>query len=249
MSITPCHVWSFAGCHVHGGHPSLDIWTTIHPNTVALVLDGSFPLNASPALWPTHLSLIAQPGVVDQLFRALLALAALVFLAVEGALIYAVFRFRHKEDNQSGPEISPRPGLEIVWTLIPAVLVIVIAVFSLRVLAAPSTGYLAGDDSAVGQDTAEAGRVVFMTYGCSACHSLKAVGAKGTVGPSLNGVGSWAGTTVAGMDAEAFLHQAILDPEAHIAVGYQSGIMPTNFSTRLSPAQLSGLVKFLMAQK
>lgn len=229
--------------------PSLAIWTTIHPSTLALVLGGiGLPIEAggfsAPALW-----LLAQPSLVDQLFRVLLALAAAVFLAVEGALVYAVFRSRRAEVDQPGPSISPRPALEIVWTLIPAVLVIVIAIFSFRALAVQPAAGPNGGDAAPAPDTAEAGRTVFMTYGCSACHTLKVVGAKGSVGPNLDRVGSWAGTRVPGMDGWTFLNQAVLEPEAHIASGYESGIMPTNFSTRLSPAQLSGLVKFLMAQK
>jgi len=227
----------------------LDIWTTIHTSTIALVLGGIGSQFATQTFSPSALWSLAQPNLVDQLFRVLLALAAIVFLAVEGALVYAVFRSRRAEEDPSGPTISPRPGLEIVWTLIPAALVIVIAIFSFRALAAQPAARPDGGDSAPSPDSAEAGRAVFMTYGCSSCHTLKAVGAKGTVGPGLDKVGSWAGTMVPGMDGETFLHQAVLEPEAHIASGYESGIMPSNFSTRLSPAQLSGLVEFLMAQQ
>ncbi len=226
----------------------MDIRTVIHPATLALVLSGmGSPLAAGP-FTPTTLWSFAQSSLIDELFRVLLTLAAIVFLAVEGALVYAVFRFRRSQEDRSAASISPHPGLEIIWTLIPAVLVIVIAIFSFRALAAQPSGPNGGE-AAPSQDTAEAGRGVFMTYGCSACHTLKAVGAKGTVGPSLDGVGSWAGALEPGLDAGTFLHQAVLDPDEHIASGYESGIMPANFATRLSPAQLSGLVKFLMAQK
>lgn len=226
----------------------MDIWTTFHPVAAALVLSRT----ASPTPAPVEqlaLTVLAQPEVLDQLFRGILAMAAVVFLAVEGALIYAVFRSRRAEDDQDGPAIAPRPGLEIIWTLIPAVLVIIIAIFSFRALAAQAPGGSPGGGSAPAEDTAEGGRVVFLTYGCSSCHTLDPVGAEGTVGPNLDGVGTWAGTVVPGMDAQTFLHQAVLNPEAHIAKGYESGIMPTNFSERLSPSQVSGLVKFLMAQR
>jgi cytochrome c551/c552 len=223
--------------------------TFIHPGTGALVSLSTGTYFTSLHLHPVVLALLLQSGLVDQLFRVVLGLAAIVFLAVEGVLVYAVFRFRQRASSEGEANISPRPGLEILWTLIPAILVIIIAIFSFRALAAQSQSGPNSGGTPQAPDTPAAGRAVFMTYGCSACHTLGAVGADGTVGPSLNSVGSWAGTVVAGMSAAEFLHQSVVDPNAYIAPGYQSGIMPANFAERLSSAQLSGLVNFLLQQK
>ena len=74
---------------------------------------------------------------VDQLFRIMIGVATVVFLLVEGALVYAVLRFRVKEDDQSsGPPVHDNVSLELVWTLIPAIIVVVIGVYSFRVLSA-----------------------------------------------------------------------------------------------------------------
>lgn len=73
--------------------------------------------------------------LVDRLFRFMMGIATVVFLIVEGALIYAVLRFRQKPGDES--DARPVHGnytLEIVWTLIPAVIVAVIGVYSYRVL-------------------------------------------------------------------------------------------------------------------
>ncbi len=64
-----------------------------------------------------------------------LALAALVFIGVEGFLLYAIFRYR----RQPGDEVLPEQhhgntAVEIVWTLIPTVIVFILFGFSLVTL-------------------------------------------------------------------------------------------------------------------
>ena len=58
---------------------------------------------------------------VDQLFRILLGVSTVIFLLVEGALVFAVLRFRRRPgDDRPGPAIHGNTSLEILWTLIPA---------------------------------------------------------------------------------------------------------------------------------
>jgi mono/diheme cytochrome c family protein len=87
----------------------------------------------------------------------------------------------------------------------------------------------------------EAGKAVFTSAGCAACHTLSAAGAKGTVGPDLD-------TALKGKDPQ-FIRQSILDPNAEIASGYQPGIMPENFKQTLSKKQLDDLVALLSQQQ
>jgi cytochrome c oxidase subunit 2 len=73
--------------------------------------------------------------LVDKLFNFLMGVAVVIFLLVEGALIYAVIRFRRRAgDETEGPAIHGNNTLEIVWTLVPAIIVIVISIYSYRVL-------------------------------------------------------------------------------------------------------------------
>jgi mono/diheme cytochrome c family protein len=88
-----------------------------------------------------------------------------------------------------------------------------------------------------GAATAAAGKAIFTSQGCSACHTLSAAGASGTVGPDLDKV-------LTGKD-KAFITQSIVDPNAVIAKGYTAGIMPQNFGKTLSKQQLNQLVAFL----
>src|SRR3954449_237847 len=72
---------------------------------------------------------------------------------------------------------------------------------------------------------------------CGACHTLSAAGTNGTTGPDLDQV-------LKGKDA-AFIKQSIVQPDAEIAKGYAKGIMPPNYGSTLSGAEVDALVKFL----
>jgi cytochrome c oxidase subunit 2 len=57
-----------------------------------------------------------------------------IFLIVEGVLIYAVIRYRRRAgDNADGPAIEGNVPLEILWTAIPAIIVIGISLYSFDV--------------------------------------------------------------------------------------------------------------------
>jgi cytochrome c oxidase subunit 2 len=51
-----------------------------------------------------------------------------VFILVEGALLYAIFRFRGRPDDPEPAQIHGNTTIEIVWTLIPALILAAIAV-------------------------------------------------------------------------------------------------------------------------
>lgn len=73
--------------------------------------------------------------LVDRLFNFLMGIAVVIFLLVEGALVYAIIRFRRRAgDDSEGPAIHGNNTLEVVWTLIPAIIVVAISVYSYRVL-------------------------------------------------------------------------------------------------------------------
>ncbi len=323
---------------------------------VALVLVGlGFAAGSGLNLMPEAAA--ERADIVDQLFRVMIGIAAVIFLLVEGALIYAVFRFRAKEGDVSDAVPSHgNLGLEIVWTLIPAVIVVVIGVYAFQVLAAieaPSSNemivevtgrqfawefrypeqdltsgelhlvvnrptrfeitsadvihsfwipaFRAKRDATPGQiselvvtpnregvyaarcaelcgaghadmvtqvvveseeefnawvedlgslpdDPTEAGRFVYEKYGCGACHALEDAGTTGTIGPELDGLGERAGTVVEGMDAETYVRESILDPSAHVAEGFQDGLMPQDFGQRIRGEELDALVNYLLEQ-
>ncbi len=98
---------------------------------------------------------------------------------------------------------------------------------------------------------ATAGRAVFTgSAGCSGCHTLAAAGATGTVGPNLDlrlrsDCATAASKKIRGPTLSDCIRAAIINPYAFIPSGFQKGIMPSNFSQRLSSSQILALVSFL----
>lgn len=73
----------------------------------------------------------AAEGVFN-LYLLVLALAAIVFVGVEGFLIYAIFRYRRKPGDDTLPEqLHGNNTIEVIWTLIPTVIVMVLFIFSM----------------------------------------------------------------------------------------------------------------------
>jgi cytochrome c oxidase subunit 2 len=75
-----------------------------------------------------------EASLIDGLFNTMMTISIGLFLLVEGILIIAILRFRRaKDDTTDGPHIEGNIPLEIVWTGIPAVVVLVIGVYSFDV--------------------------------------------------------------------------------------------------------------------
>ena len=82
--------------------------------------------------------------------------------------------------------------------------------------------------------------------GCVTCHSLDADVV--IVGPSHAGVGNRAGRTVDGLNAEEYLRQSIINPNAFVVSGFAEGIMYQNYAEVLSDSDIDDLVAFLLGQ-
>src|SRR6478672_11659151 len=77
-----------------------------------------------------------ERGRIDFVFWFTIVICIVIFSLVVAVLVYSVLKFRAAPDDDSdGPPIHGHTGLEIVWTLIPTVLVTAIGIFSAIVLA------------------------------------------------------------------------------------------------------------------
>ncbi|MDX2213224.1 MAG: cytochrome c oxidase subunit II [Oculatellaceae cyanobacterium bins.114] len=75
-----------------------------------------------------------EASIIDGLFNTMMTVSVGLFLLVQGILVFALFKFRRRAgDRTDGPPIHGNLALEIVWTAIPAVVVLVIGVYSFEV--------------------------------------------------------------------------------------------------------------------
>src|SRR5687767_13128517 len=71
---------------------------------------------------------------IDFLWDRLLLLGTIVFVLTEAALLFIVFKYRHRENQPKPPQTHGSTKLEITWTLIPAVILVFIAVPTVRTI-------------------------------------------------------------------------------------------------------------------
>ncbi len=103
-----------------------------------------------------------------------------------------------------------------------------------------AAGAGAGAGSATTPGAAALGKQVFVSAsaGCGACHTIAAAGTSGTVGPALD-------RYLKGKSA-SYIRTQIVKPDTYPVPGFPAGVMPRDFGTRLTPAQLDALVSYLV---
>ncbi|HEY3290898.1 MAG TPA: cytochrome c oxidase subunit II [Anaerolineae bacterium] len=72
--------------------------------------------------------------VINNLFLILYVFSAVVFVFVEGLLVYSVVRFRRRTANDAPTQVHSHRGLEALWTVLPILLVAVIFLFSVNAM-------------------------------------------------------------------------------------------------------------------
>jgi len=105
------------------------IWTLLVGIVLTVV---SFWLGQNHGLLPTAAS--DEAFLVDGLFNAMMTISVGIFLIVEGVLIFSAIRYRkRKGDDTDAEPIHGNVPLEILWTAIPAIIVLGISVYSFDV--------------------------------------------------------------------------------------------------------------------
>jgi cytochrome c oxidase subunit II len=77
-----------------------------------------------------------EAGEVDNLFKFMLAASGVIFIYVQGLLLAFALRYRRRKNDPEdavGPTVHGHTGLEMAWSAVPALLLLVLAVLSLRV--------------------------------------------------------------------------------------------------------------------
>lgn len=93
------------------------------------------------------------------------------------------------------------------------------------------------------------GEVLFLSKGCTGCHSIQGLATTGQIGPDLTLVGQVAGQRVEGLAAEAYIAQSLATPQAFVVPGYETttaGAMP---DLNLTETEIEALVDFLLEER
>jgi cytochrome c oxidase subunit 2 len=80
------------------------------------------------------LAVSEEAPLVDGLFNMMMTIATGLFLIVQCVIIYIIINFRKRpNDPTDGPPIHGNVPLEILWTAIPAVIILIVGVYSFEV--------------------------------------------------------------------------------------------------------------------
>jgi len=117
------------------------------PNTITTLIAGvaitlaSIWYGQNHGLLPADAS--AQAPQIDRLFNAMMSISTGLFLIIQGALLVSLFRFRQRKgDNTDAAPVHGNIPLEILWTAIPAGIVLWLAIYSFDVYKAVDSGGL-----------------------------------------------------------------------------------------------------------
>lgn len=129
------------------------------------------------------------------------------------------------------------------------VLLVIFAVTALTACGGGGDAADGGSDSSVG-DVRNGERLFAQATigatnapGCITCHALD--GTDGT-GPSQHDVGVRAVGRIAGVSAEEYLRQSIVEPNAYIVEGYEAGVMHQTYGEDLTESEINDLVAYLL---
>ena len=87
--------------------------------------------NSHMTTWGTAGPVAAKQAL---LFNVLLWVMVVVFVLVEGALLYAAIKFRRKPGDGLPKQVHGNTPLEITWTVIPTILILALGVWSVQTL-------------------------------------------------------------------------------------------------------------------
>src|SRR5947199_8956700 len=109
--------------------------------TALLILSGpavAFAASGDNAFTPTNIFVpLSTPAhAIYQISLLVLLICAAIFLVVGGLLAYAIFRFRRRpeHENLEPPQVYGSNQVELAWTVIPILIVIVITLATTRTI-------------------------------------------------------------------------------------------------------------------
>lgn len=120
---------------------------------------------------------------------------------------------------------------------------------------APSKAVAGGEDAAgdaaAGAEAAgpRDPQTIFTELACAGCHILtepQTDASRGPIGPNMGNLHENAPNRVEGQDAETYVRNSIIDPNAFVVPGYQPNLMPAGLADRMTPEEFDALVAWLL---
>lgn len=170
------------------------------------------------------------------------AIEAYIIESMKDPSAYVVEGFGQKGSNDT---VSPMPTVDKAPIELTVVEMNAVAAF-LQDLAGltPTVPLPSADDAPLVEEPSGGGAAPLLTtgvavvdeHGCASCHDLDGSGAD--LGPSLYGIGN--------RMSRATVMEAIIDPNAVIADGYDADFMPADFGEEMRGSELLLLTDYLM---
>jgi cytochrome c oxidase subunit 2 len=110
-----------------GGYAGLRVWLPFVVVSLLAACGGPFPQS----------TLIPKGDfahMVDEVFKSTVYWAIVVFVLVEGALVFAILKFRQRPHHDEPEQIHGNTLIEVIWTVIPAAILTFIAVPTVRTI-------------------------------------------------------------------------------------------------------------------
>jgi len=99
---------------------------------ISLVFAISFWIGFNVNLLPAEASINAP--IYDELFKILFIIGLIIFIGMTISVIYSLFKFRKRNDQiGDGIALEGNLSLEIVWTIIPSIIVLLIGLYSYNI--------------------------------------------------------------------------------------------------------------------
>lgn len=92
-----------------------------------------------------------QATAIGDLFWIIVVVAALIFVGVEGAIVYATFAYRERP-GRTAAQFSGNLPVEVAWTAVPALILVVVFYLTIRTMAdiaVPTTADPPGDPTEI----------------------------------------------------------------------------------------------------
>ena len=117
------------------GFPGSKAWAVALAAAALFASGAAVAAEGQPVPWQLGLQPAASPiaAQIDQFHDFLLYIITAITLFVLGLLIYVMVRFNERA-NPEPSKLTHNTGLEVAWTLIPVIILIVIAIPSFRLL-------------------------------------------------------------------------------------------------------------------